>query len=119
MKATARQKITHLTFKFTLGLATLIVGLICAGIVMFQTTGSLDAQSSFDALNRYVLGLTSFIAIIFGSMLCNDAWVLRGVWRGKYERLSYDSILKAYQALYSVYLSKSKSRGGIEEDDES
>jgi len=119
MKHKLRQKVTHLTVKFVLGLATLTVGLICAGVVMFQATGSVDVQSSLGALNRYVLGLSSFIAIVFGAMLCNDAWVLRGVLKGKHEVLTYDSIVKAYQALYSVYLSKSKSESGTEEEEES
>jgi len=80
---------------------------------MFQINGS-----SFAAPNRYVLGLISFIAVVSGTMLLNDAWVLMGVLKGRYELPTYDSIVKAYQALYSVYLSKSKSKDKTEEEDE-
>ncbi len=118
MKPKPRQKVTYLTVKFILGFATLIVGLVCAGVVMFQVSGFVDVQYSSQGLNRYVLGLSSFVAIVSGAMLLNDAWVLRGVLKGRYDLPTYDAIVKAYQALYSVYLSKSKSKGETEEEEE-
>jgi len=116
MKTKPRHKVRHLTVKLILGLATLIAGLICAVHVMFQRTESVNALYTFGALNRYVLGLSSIIAIIAGAMLLNDAWVLREVQKGRYELPTYDAIVKAYQAIYSVYLSKSKSKGEEEEE---
>jgi len=116
MKTKPRHKVRHLAVKFVLGLATLVVGLICAVYVMFQRTESVGIQYTFGGLNRYVLGLSSIIAIVAGAMLLNDAWVLREILKGRYELPTYDAIVKAYQALYSVYLSKSKSKDEVEEE---
>jgi len=119
MRTRSRHKVAHLTVKFFLGLGTLVIGLICAGAVMFQMTGWGDAQYLFGPLNRYVLGVGSFVAIIAGAMLLNDAWVLRGVMKGKYESPTHDALVHAYQALYHVYLSKSERKGETKEEDES
>jgi len=113
-----RRKIEYLTVKFILGFTALAVGLIVSTIALFAMTENPHTYSSFGAYARYVLGFAGFVAMIAGAMLLNDVWVLRGVLKGRYELPTYDAIVKAYQALYSVYLSKSKSKDETEEEEE-
>lgn len=79
------QKIEYLKVKFALGTVTLFVGFVAATIALFQWVDRTGVYYLFGCYSRYVLGLGGFAAMIFGSMLINDAWVLRAVMKGKYE----------------------------------
>ncbi|MBE0520544.1 hypothetical protein IBX35_05840 [Candidatus Bathyarchaeota archaeon] len=79
------QKIEYLEVKFALGLVTLAVGFVAATIALFQWVDRTGVHYLLGGYSRYVLGFGGFAAMIFGSMLINDAWVLRAVMKGKYE----------------------------------
>lgn len=82
------QEIDYLEVKFALGLVTLIVGFIGASIALFQWVERTGIQYLFGDYSRYVLGFGGFTAMIFGSMLINDVWVLRNVMKGKYRLMT-------------------------------
>jgi len=78
------QEIEYLKVKIALGSITLIVGFIGATIALFQWVERTGVQYLLGDYSRYVLGFGGFVAMIFGAMLLNDAYVLRNVLRGKY-----------------------------------
>ena len=84
-----KHKIEYLKVKFLLGSTSLVVGFIGATIALFGWVERTGVQHLFSEYSRYVLGFGGFAAMIFGSLLINDAWVLRDVLRGKYEVPTY------------------------------
>lgn len=88
------QENAYLKVKFALGLITLIVGFIGASIALFQWVERTGVQYLLGDYARYVLGFGGFVAMIFGAMLINDAWVLSNVMRGKYELLTNHTTTK-------------------------
>lgn len=93
-----RQKIEYLKVKFALGSVTLVIGFIAATIALFQWVDRTGIHYLFGDYSRYVLGFGGFAAMIFGSMLINDAWVLRDVMKGKYE-LSANRLASASETI--------------------
>lgn len=77
------QKTKHLKIKFLLGLATLLVGLTGGTVALFHWIERTNVYYIFGEYTRYVLGFGSFMAMISGAMLLNDAWILRKVSEGK------------------------------------
>jgi len=78
------QKIRHLKIRFLLGFSALIVGLVGSTIALFQWVERTNVYYLFGEYTRYVLGFSSFAAMIFGAMLINDMWIIwkaNGKWR--------------------------------------
>jgi DNA-directed RNA polymerase subunit RPC12/RpoP len=78
-------KIQYLKVKFVLGSSSVLIGLAGATVALFLWIEMPETQYLFGEFSRYVLGFGGFAAMIFGALLANDAWVLRGVLRGVYE----------------------------------
>jgi len=79
-----KHKIQYLKVKFSLGFVSVVVGFTGATIALFEWVERTGVQYFFGEYCRYVLGFGGFVAMIFGALLVNDAWVLRDVLRGKY-----------------------------------
>jgi len=80
-----KHKIQYLKLKFSLGIVSVVGGLIGSTIALFEWVERTGVQYFFGEYCRYVLGFGGFAAMIFGALLVNDAWVLRDVSRGKYD----------------------------------
>jgi hypothetical protein len=80
------QKIKHLNKMFIVGTATLVVGFVAANIALFQWLEWFGIRNLLSDSTRYVFGLAGFAAIILGTVMMRDAWVLRNVVKGKYKQ---------------------------------
>jgi len=79
----------YLRIRFALAIITIITGLMGGTIALFQWIERGDLYYLFGGYARYVLGFGSFAAMIFGSLLLNDAWVTWKISNGKHKSLMY------------------------------
>jgi hypothetical protein len=85
-KIEMQQRTPYLKIRFTLGLVTLIIGLIATNFVLFHWVEQTVIYDPLGDYARYLCAYGGFAAMIFGAMVVNDFLVFRKVSKGKHAK---------------------------------